>query len=176
MENIKNKIRENRSLFELDPLPKGHKERFLQKIENQESKSKRLVYKQKKELNGKKEHGKIIVYSLAAAVVLAFIIIPPMFNSFRSKSSLGIIETNYVAILNEKSAVISSMIETLDPINQEMVMSTLDQLVFEAIPFADQLPPSINREEKNRLEESYYYPKIEGMNRLKGYVAQLLEL
>ena len=85
-------------------------------------------------------------------MVLAIIIISPLFKSNSSKDTQEIIVNNYVTIINAKSAVILSMIETLDPVNKEMIISTLDQLVFEAIPFGEQLPQNIDSQQRDILE------------------------
>lgn len=171
MEEIKNTIEENRGFFESDSLPKGHKERLFKKMESKITKREGLLNSQKKLLSNKS-----LKYYIAAAVVLAFIIISPLYKYNNSKGIEVIIGTNYVTIINEKSAVILSMIETLDPLSKEMVLNTLDQLIFEAIPFDEQLPQSIDPEQRNILEQSYYNPKLEGIEKLKGYVSQLLDL
>lgn len=170
MKDIKNIIKEERVLFESDLLPKGHKERFFQKMESEWA-NKELFNSQRKP-----SKSRLYKYYIAAAMVLAIIIISPLFKSNSSKDTQEIIVNNYVTIINEKSAVILSMIETLDPVNKEMIISTLDQLVFEAIPFGEQLPQNIDPEQRDILEQSYYNPKIEGMEKLKGYVSQLLEI
>lgn len=160
MEHIKNIIDNNRDYFESGSLPVGHKERFLKK-----QRQSRL-----------KANAKIISYSFAAAVILALIIIPPIFRNNSTTSYGDSISNSYIAKINEESDLILSMIKFLDTSNKEIVLNTLDQLVFEAIPFEEQLPYSLSREERELLEQTYYYPKIEGLERLKGYVAQLVEL
>lgn len=160
MEHIKNNIAEYRSLFESDLLPKGHKERFFQKMEG----------------TSKQFYRKPYIYYIAAVMILAFIVATPIFNFKRVSNINEIAQNNYVSIINEKNADILSMIESLDALNKELVLSTLDQLVFEAVPFKDQIPQSIGIEQRAILEQRYYNPKIEGMNQLKNYVSQLLEL
>jgi len=166
MEHIKNIIAENRSVFESDSLPQGHKRRFFRKIKKKVNSKDRLLNSQ----------SKLFIYSMAAAVALAFIIVLPLFKYNRSKSIENAIGNSYVAILNERNAVILSMIGPLDPLDRELVLNTLDQLVQEAIPFEEQLPQNMDWEQKDILAQRYYCPKIEGMEKLKEYVSQLLVL
>ena len=151
METINDMIKNNREMFENDQLPEGHKDRFLKKVA-------------RKRLASKRE----FVYKVAAAfLIFAAVTLPWVLNDTQSGS--------YLATLERESSALYIMAEKLDPLNREMVISTLDQLTSEAVPFADQLPDNLDRKTTISKNKEYYGPKIDGVGKLRGYVSELLE-
>lgn len=160
MNNLKNFIDENREGFENENLIPGHKERFLSKTGKM----------RKNETALRVSFGRI---AWAAAIITLLVAIPLLVKD-KPKSSQ--IDVSYAQIIQEKSREISKLALTLNPTDQNAVMTTLSQLEFESIPFKDQLPESLTEKEKNDFIESYYKPKIEGINKLERYIAQLTRI
>ncbi len=152
MEELKDIIKENPQVFEQGDLPEGHRERFLMKVAQQ---SKRPLYRR-------------FNYKVAAVITLFILVTGQvLLNSFSSK--------DYGRILEQQSIKVQNLAQQLDPFQRDMVQGVIDQLVMEAIPLRDQLPQELSKREVRRIKESYYTPKIEGMNQLRNYVAEMLE-
>ncbi|MDP3453084.1 MAG: hypothetical protein Q8R90_09025 [Bacteroidales bacterium] len=155
MDKLKNIIETNRDIFESEELLIGHKERFLKK--SRDFKKRKTQVKQFK------------IYLLAAAAI-TFMLVTPLKNiMIESKSN-----NYYLSLLETKSSAVYEMANGLDTYNRDMVINTLEGLIHEAVPFDSQLPEELNTKERRELAGLYYKPKIEGVERLKGYVGELL--
>ena len=77
-------------------------------------------------------------------------------------------------LLNEKSVQINLLAQKLDPNEKDMVLNTLTELITETVPFESQLPADMDESEKSQLKQQYYCPKIQGIEKLSKYVAQLI--
>jgi len=159
MDNLKQLIESNRDIFENEELPVGHKERFINKI------NRRKVVK--------RDFLRITLY-LCAASVIAFLILTPFI--LKDNSEIGCPDgiADYKSVLKSRSSEIYLMADRLDSHNKDIVINTLDELVSEAVPFEDQLPMELDKTTRSQLSQQYYCPKIEGVEKLRGYVAQLL--
>ena len=159
MENLKDFIDENRRGFEEENLIPGHKNRFLVKI----GKTAHVASRPALRMNR-------AVWAAAAAVLILLIAVPLFFNDESGLSSQGV---SYSQLIKDKSKEITKQALLLNPSDQNTVLTTLSQLEFESVPFEDQLPDSISHKEKEDMMESYYVPKLEGIERLEKYVAAL---
>ncbi len=161
MDELKNFIDINREEFEKDILPANHKERFISKL-HKSMKAEARSYRIKK-----------VNFYLAAASVTLFLILTPLLylNKIHKNRTLDV--TDYIGIIKDNSATVTKMAETLNPLEKEMVLNTLEELTFEAIPFDSQLSDDVKNGERGELLKMYYSPKIEGIEKLKKYVAQL---
>ncbi len=165
MKDLNEIIENGREEFEADKLPSGHKERFLNKLKQSKTENKTLVQK----------NFKRAAFYLAAASVLAFLVISPVF--FNSNESLecpaGV--ADYKTLLKERSDNIYLMLNKLEPNDKEMVINTLAELTNETVPFENQLPDDMEESQKSQLKQQYYCPKIQGIESLSRYVAQLIK-
>jgi archaellum component FlaC len=112
-------------------------------------------------------------FYLAAASVTLFLILTPLLYLNKIHKSRTLDVTDYIGIIKDNSATVTKMAETLNPLEKEMVLNTLEELTFEAIPFDSQLSEDVKNGERGELLKMYYSPKIEGIEKLKKYVAQL---
>lgn len=159
MDNLKQLIVKNREIFENEELPIGHKERFLKKINR-----KRVI---------ERDFFRITLY-LCAASVIAFLIIAPFILNDNIETGCPEGLADYKSVLKDRSSEIYLMADRLDSYNKDVVINTLDELVNEAVPFEDQLPLELDKITRSQLSQQYYCPKIEGVEKLRGYVAELL--
>lgn len=157
MEEIKKIIDNSRSELENFEIPFGHKERFFDKFESQNS---RLLWKKR------------VKYLYAAAIIV--LILTPLSTNFHGIfQNKNIDSTYYESLISEKNLILLEMSEGLDPINKAVVNSTLDQLVNEAIPFSNQIPENIPDKQMEEVLRSYYCPKIDGLERLSQYIKNI---
>ena len=154
MKDLKEFIEKERGAFENEELPFGHKERFLAKL-------------------NRKDYGRVAIY-LAAASVLALLIITPIYFQQDGKINCNDKISDYKVFLNDKSSKIYLMAGKLDEMKKSIIINTLDEILNETVPFEDQIPAEIDEVSKAQLKQQYYCPKIEGLERLGNYVAQLI--
>ncbi len=162
MDELKKITDDFREEFENEPLPENHKQRFMLKLE-----------KERRGYNNSVRKRQILFY-LAAASVALFLILTPIvnINRFFSKDKLDI--SDYTGILEDRSESVMKIAESLSPNDKAMVLSTLDQLTFEAVSFESQLPDGIVNGERREMIKNYYSPRIEGVDKLEEY-ARLLK-
>lgn len=158
MDSFKNFIEENRADFEVDTLPSGHKERFLNKTSF--SQSRKRIYTMR-----------YLTILSAASVILLIITIPFFVNNRISSMNSG---EYYSQILDKQSSRIEKMASNLRQDERLSVESTLNQLNEESVSLADQLPPSISSRERREIIKGYYSDKIDGADRLERYVQSLV--
>jgi len=157
MDNFKNFIEENRSGFEMEELPAGHRERFMKKLRSQKSETKVVLMPYWAKL------------AVASAVVI-MLAIPVFVNNRISKLESG---EYYAQMLSEQSARIEKMAVNLEPGEKLNVESTLRSLEDETVSISEQLPASVTGKERREIIKGYYTNKLEGAKRLEKYVASL---
>jgi len=157
MDNFKNFIEENRSSFEMEELPAGHRERFMKKLRSQKSETKVVFMPYWAKL------------AVASAVVI-MLAIPVFVNNRISKLESG---EYYAQMLSEQSARIEKMAVNLEPGEKLNVESTLRSLEDETVSISEQLPASVTGKERREIIKGYYTNKLEGAKRLEKYVASL---
>lgn len=158
MDSFKNFIEENRADFEVDTLPSGHKERFLNKTSFSQSRKRTYTM----------PYWTILA---AASVILLIITIPFFVNNRISSMNSG---EYYSQILDKQSSRIEKMASNLRQDERLSVESTLNQLNEESVSLADQIPPSISSRERREIIKGYYSDKIDGADRLERYVQSLV--
>ncbi|NCB19936.1 MAG: hypothetical protein EOM61_10000 [Bacteroidia bacterium] len=158
MGNIKEFISSNKNLFENDPLPQGHRERFMKKAEKQKTSISKMRI--------------IRVVSLAAILML---LASPLIFLHKQEVICNGSQVDYNTLIQEQAYEIKKLSEQLNQMDKDLVIGTLNQLVTEAVPFEEQLPDYLLEKERRMLQDSYYCPRIEGIKRLKDYVADLLD-
>ena len=157
MDNFKEYIDNNRSSFENQNLPAGHKERFMKKLRAQKSETKVVFMPYWAKL------------AVASAVVI-MLAIPVFVNNRISKLESG---EYYAQMLSEQSDRIEKMAVNLEPGEKLNIESTLRQLEDETVPISEQLPASVSGKERREIIKGYYTNKLEGAERLEKYVASL---
>jgi len=164
MDELKNFTDKFRDEFENDPLPENHKDRFISKLKREE----------RRKFNSSRKRE--IMFYLTAASVALFLLLTPLLNvnRFITKGKMDI--SDYTGILEDRSESVMKIAESLSPNDKAMVLSTLDQLTFEAVSFESQLPSGIVNGERRELIKNYYTPKIEGVDKLEKYALQLKKL
>lgn len=157
MDRLKEIIKDSNPESESIMLPEGHKERFFKKLYDRRA--------------GREELRQLKTY-LAIAAALSFIIVAPLIKiSISNKESAY--EIGYKGLVEEKISKLQSMAVHLDPFNQSIVLSTLEQLTYEAVPFEDQLPEVIDSQKRMEYENRYYKSKLEGVERVDQFISQL---
>lgn len=164
MDELKDFTGKFRDEFENEPLPENHKERFILKLKKE----------QKRTINSYRKR-QIMFYSAAASVAI-FLLLTPIINinRFFTKDKMDV--SDYTGILEDRSESVMKIAESLNSQDKAMVLSTLDQLTFEAVSFESQLPAGIVNGERRELIKNYYAPKIEGVDKLEEYARQLKSL
>lgn len=165
MKDLNEIIEKGRDEFEREMLPAGHKERFLSKLNNYKT----ITGRDENRINLKRAS-----YYLVAASVLAFLVFTPIYFTSNDDAECPDGLADYKTLLKEKSADIYLMADKLDSGEKEMVINTLTELVNESVPFESQLPAEMNDSERSQLKQQYYCPKIQGVEKLGKYIAQLI--
>jgi len=163
MDELKNFIDNNRDDFENEMLPENHKERFLSKL----NKERNFEFRTRRFMR--------VSFYFTAASVLLFLVLTPILYINKIYKSRDLNVSDYIGILDERKVEITKMADNLNPQEKDMVLNTLDQLTFEAVPFDSQLSDDVKNGERGDLIKQYYSPKIEGINKLEKYVTQLIE-
>ncbi|MEN6619845.1 MAG: hypothetical protein ABFC28_10220 [Rikenellaceae bacterium] len=162
MDELKNFTENFRDDFEKESLPENHKERFILKLKRE----------QKRDVVSHKTI-QFMFYFAAASIALILILTPTLYLSKVYKNR-ALDSSDYVGVLEKRSQTITTMAESLTPQEKAIVLSTLDQLTFEAVSFESQLPECIKDGEREILIKSYYTPRIEGVDKLEKYTCQLI--
>lgn len=149
MEKLENMIKDNREAFENVKLPEGHKDRFLRKVAGKKRAARR----------------EMVLKIAAAFLIFAAVSIPWIYND----------SNGYLAKIERESNEVYNLAQQLDPLHKDMVINTLEQLTTEAVPFIDQLPENLDNKTVKMMKREYYGPKIEGIEKLHGYVTELLQ-
>ena len=165
MDSLKKYITENKDRFEGE-LPEGHRERFLEKLDRcrQMQSAGRPV-----KWTPLKQVGRIAA-SLAAVFVLAFFI-----GNFFQKESLSSTAASYRSKLEEMKNQILRLSQKAAPEMQEYTINTLENILFEPVPLQEQLPEELSSREKEKILEEYYNQKMQGVKKLKIFLAQKIK-
>lgn len=179
MKELEQYIKENRSAFDEGNLPIGSKERFMRKLhvsgekeKDSENKMDTMVKTGENPLKSNKiksiDFKPIIkvLGNIAAVFILAF------FISHFSKEEQASTEPDYPSLMVELGNKIISLNKESDQQTTEQMIKAMDDIIFEAIPLADQLPDEISEEEKARILREYYKRKNEGLKKIKTFLAQ----
>lgn len=165
MDSLKKYITENKDRFEGE-LPEGHRERFLEKLDRcRQAQSAGTPTK----WTPLKQVGRIAA-SIAAVFVLAFFI-----GNFFQKESLSSTAASYRSKLEEMKNQILRLSQRAAPEMQEYTINTLENILFESVPLQEQLPEELSSREKEKILEEYYNQKMQGVKKLKIFLAQKIK-
>jgi len=156
MDNLKKFIDENRGGFESELLPGGHKIRFGRR------------------LSSLRNRRYMMYISGAAASIIVLVMIPlAAITGGRADTTTALVK-KYEKMIDLKVAELHQRASTLDPHNKDVIMSIIDQLTYEAIPFSEQIPAGLNSEEKGTIFDHYYSAKLDGFDTIDAYIGELL--
>ena len=160
MDDLKQFIDENRGDFEEELLPSGHKMRFERKISSA-GRRRRIYY----------------VVGAAAAIILAVIIpMVSIMDNDKQSDDISAMIFEYERIIGLRATELYQKAVQLDSRNQDIIISTVDQLLFEAIPFVEQIPAVLSNEEKEQIFRDYYTAKLSGFDMVSTYIGELSEI
>jgi len=160
MDDLRQFIEENRSDFELESLPGGHKMRFERKISSF-GRRRRMYY----------------VVGAAAAIILAVMVpIISVIDGDKQSDNITAMVFEYERIIGVRATELYQKAVQLDSQNQYIVINTVDQLLYEAIPFVEQIPDELSSMEKEQIFRDYYTAKLDGFDAVSAYVGELLEI
>lgn len=159
MDELEKYIKDNIHKFNEGKMPQGHKEEFMNKINELENKKIGII-----------GFRRIIRYtSLAvAAIAIAFIIKNISIN--KSDSAIEVI--NYEQILEQQEKEILSLTKEMDPETFVEMKNTMNIILYESIPLSEQLPDELSDEEKMEILREYYKEKSNALKSLRLLYAQ----
>ena len=152
MDRLRTYIEDNRSEFDSAPLPPGSKERFMAKTRKR--RTVRLSF---------------AAIPAAAAAGIAAVIMTLQADERHNVSRM-------IERMTDCEVEIMAMVENAYPDEIESVSNTVRAITFEAIPLASLLPDELSQYERVRILEEYYGQKIEALERVKSYYANIDEL
>ena len=160
MDNLRQFIDESRSDFETESLPSGHKMRFERKVSSA-GRRRRVYY----------------IAGAAAAIILAVMIpMASIMDSDKQSDDISAMVFEYERIIGLRATELYQKAVHLDSRNQDIIINTVDQLLFEAIPFTEQIPAELSREEKEQIFRDYYTAKLNGFDMVNSYLGELSEI
>jgi len=161
MDNLKQFIDENRGDFEMESLPSGHKMRFERRISSAGRLRRRIYY----------------ITGAAAAIILAVMVpLTSVTNGDEQLDPITAMVFEYERTIGLKATELYEKAVQLDDHNQEIIINTIDQLLYEAIPFVEQIPAGLSNEEKEKIFRDYYTTKLNSFDTVSACIGELMEI
>lgn len=151
--NIEQYIRENRARFNEGPLPRGHQQRFLEKLQATEQKQVQI-----------RRSSKFIRVILSAVAVVTLALLLPL--------AFPTAQKDYMALMAEEEEAVIQLISRSDSFTRQQMTLALESITFEAIPLQEQLPEEIPAEQQQKILQTYYKQKVEGIQKLKDFLTK----
>ena len=154
MDKIEKYIAEHRSEFDIDAVPFGSRERFMEAAQSQAQK--------------RRMRARVISLSfagLAAACTAVFMVL-------FSQSDISRELERQHRRLAEKENEIMILADQEFPMEKESIVNAIRAIMIEAIPLEKQLPEEISVKEKSEILRSYYDRKYAA---LESLMAQYIE-
>lgn len=161
MDTLRDIMDENKEQFDVQSLPEGDTERFLAKLD-----------KSGIEVDIPRRHPLRIYRAIAlpaAAAVMLFLGVGIFAKVTSEENQLTRIYVEYCHEVASLSTDIQMMTAGDD---MKMADRTVENITFEAIPFAQQLPEELPQREKVRIMKDYYTQKLDGVRRLKTLISE----
>lgn len=169
MKDLEQYIKENKELFNNGELPMGHQTRFQLKLQEQKP------HKQHKTVTFTYKTATAILMSVAALFIIAFILGDLSKKEPAQTISVTIMNPDiYSQQMKHEEEEVIQMSKQLNERTEEQVLATLDNITFEAIPLAEQLPKELSDTERAKILQDYYKQKTEGIKKIKRFLAQEL--
>ncbi|HPW78664.1 MAG: hypothetical protein GT600_02595 [Bacteroidales bacterium] len=160
MEKLRTYIQKNRELFESDPLPEGHKGRFLERLS--ESQPARRYFR----------FNYLIYISVAALLLLVltigvrFLKEDPATSLFADPCSGESYSCYYDRILKLSNRIEYDTRSLPQYRRQEILMNMKSLMPGSSEDFTEMLPEEISEKEAERLKREYYQRLYEGMKEI----------
>lgn len=169
MKDLEQYIKENKELFNDGELPMGHHTRFHLKLQEQKPTKKQktvtLTYKT----------ATAIILSVAALFIITFILGDLSKKESAKTISVTIMSPDiYSQKMKHAENEVIELSKQLNERTEEQVLTTLENITFEAIPLAEQLPKELSDTERAKILQDYYKQKTEGIKKIKRFLAQEL--
>ena len=145
MTELERYIADNRSAFDLEPVPAGSMDRFMSRLSSER----------------RKRHIKVAgaIFSGIAAACAAFMV---LFMEPDMSSTLERCHTKIAEMTNK----IMNIAETEYPDETEIIRNMVSVITDEVIPLEEQLPDELSTKEKKRILNEYYYQKYSALESL----------
>jgi len=146
-------------------LSLGHEERFMRKVQMQES-SKTGTWNRIKTWFNDQTAGKKAGWVLAPAVcALAVVLL------IAKTGNINRMEQNYLLSLQEYGRQLTEDGKNLSPEDQIDLEYSISSIVSEEQLMAIQLPANLSKKEKQKIIKEYYNQKMEGLKKIKTFIA-----
>ncbi len=149
-------------------LPLGHRQRFLAKLQEQEGRPGflgRIGLWLNNPTAGRKAAW---VLSPAICIIAAVLLI----RNFSSDGYLHQMELGYRQDLQKLGSQLTQDSKTLEEYNQEDALYSISSIVEDdGQLIVLQLPPNLSKKEKQQIIKEYYNQKMEGLKKIKTFIA-----
>lgn len=182
-ENLEKIIANNLESFSKGELPKGHKERFMSRLEALESKGEaaervegrglwqRLKLWGSQMMNnpayGRKSYW-IITPALCALAALLLV-----YNLYLKPNAVLDMERQYIDEVQTFGHQLMSKEESFGEGNEADLLYSISSIMEEgSTPLTLQLPENLSKKEQQRIIKEYYNQKMEGLKKIEIFLAQ----
>lgn len=162
MENLEKYIQDNLEQFNSGEMPKGHQERFLEKLEALQTREQHTAPRPR-QLLGRRS---IFTASAAAAAIIIALFVTLQPSDNKEQYILGIQEVAQEMYMEE-----AQLLQMFTEEEQYMINS-IKSITEEAVPLADQLPDELSPEKRAEILREYYKAKTAELKRIKTLYAQ----
>ncbi len=168
-DNLEDIIFRNRELLDEGSMPAGHKERFLARLKEKEAK--KSLWKRIIDWSSNLYTGRGLSLSIAGglcAVAIAFLLIkdPSVTDSTRR------MENRYMLEMEKYAEELADQILQMGEFDREDVKYSIESIVAsDTIPLNLQLPKEMSKKEKQKIIKEYYERKMEGLKKVKTFIA-----
>ncbi|GEM_PF-1222919 len=149
-------------------IPAGHQERFAYKL-NEHSSAKKTIWERILSYLHDPTAGKRSAWILAPA--LGVITIALCLNHLNKNLYINQIESNYLYAIKEYGKQLSEEGQALTKEDRQDILYSISSILSEEERLALQLPADMPKKEKQKILKEYYNQKMEGLNRIKIFIA-----
>ena len=162
-------IQRNRELFDQGSMPEGHKERFLARLQQKEAKEN--LWRRIIDWSSNLYTGRGLSVSIAGglcAVAVAFL----LFKDPSVTDSTKRMENRYMLEMEKYADELADRISEIGEFDREDVKYSIESIVAsDTIPLNLQLPKEMSKKEKQKIIKEYYERKMEGLKKVKTFIA-----
>ncbi len=161
-------LNEHNAATENVQIPIGHQERFARKLKEHCSAPKTIWERILSYLHNPTA-GKRSAWILAPA--LTVITIALCLNHLNKNLYINQIESNYLYAIKEYGKQLSEEGQELTKEDRQDILYSISSILSDEEPLALQLPADMPKKEKQKILKEYYNQKMEGLNRIKIFIA-----
>ena len=162
-------ILRTRELCDEGRMPAGHKERFLERLQQREAKKnlwQRLIDWSSNLYTGRGLS--LAITGGLCAVAVAFLLLkdPSVTDSTKR------MENKYMFEMEKYAEELADQISQMGEFDREDVKYSIESIVTsDTIPMNLQLPKEMSKKEKQKIIKEYYERKMEGLKKVKTFIA-----